>query len=157
MENFCQIRTLRSSTDVWLTKSTRSLTDKDGGLDLMLFVEQYDYMRGPQTSAGALVVITDQSETEALAKEQGIGVNVGQSVSIGLQKSEVFELPHPYGSCGITELENYPDDVPYTYQKCQLNCLTSFIKRTCGCVWIMDFQNSILFKVFQTAYEPCSQ
>ncbi|XP_041357768.1 acid-sensing ion channel 2-like [Gigantopelta aegis] len=63
---------------------------KDGGLDLMLFVEQHEYMRGPQTSVGALVVITDQNETETLAKEQGIGVNVGHSVSIGLQKSEIM-------------------------------------------------------------------
>ena len=55
----------------------------------MLFVEQFDYMRSPQSAAGALVVITDQNETEALAKEQGIGVNVGQSVAIGLQQNEV--------------------------------------------------------------------
>ncbi|XP_041357767.1 acid-sensing ion channel 1-like [Gigantopelta aegis] len=108
-------------------------TGKDGGLDLMLFVEQYDYMRGDQTSAGALVVITAHSETEALAKEQGIGVKVGHSISVGLQKSEVIKLPHPHGSCGTAELDNYPPDVPYTYQKCQLNCLTSFIKRKCGC------------------------
>ena len=63
--------------------------DKDGGLRVTLLVEQYDYMRGPQDSVGALVVIADQDETEAVAKDHGIGVTVGQSVSIGLQKSEV--------------------------------------------------------------------
>ncbi|XP_041357766.1 acid-sensing ion channel 2-like [Gigantopelta aegis] len=107
---------------------------KDGGLTLDLFIEQYDYMRDPQTQAGALVVITDHNETEALAKEQGIGVSVGQYVSIGLQQRETIDLPPPHGECGTTELDNYPDDVPYSYQKCHLNCLTSFIKRKCGCV-----------------------
>ena len=65
------------------------LSDADGGLEVMLVVEQYDYMRGAQTSAGALVVIMDQTETEILAKEQGIVVTVGHSASIGLHKSEV--------------------------------------------------------------------
>ena len=65
------------------------IPDKDTGLNLDIFIEQYDYMRDPQTRAGALVLITDQNETEALAKEQGIGVSVGEYVSVGLHQREV--------------------------------------------------------------------
>ena len=63
--------------------------DKDGGLTVDLFVEQYDYMRDPQTQAGVLVVIADHNETHALAKEQGIGVSVGEYSTIGLYQTEV--------------------------------------------------------------------
>ncbi|XP_041372167.1 acid-sensing ion channel 3-like [Gigantopelta aegis] len=128
--------------------------NKDGGLDLMLFVEQYDYMRGPQTSVGVLVVITDHNETQAIAKEQGIGLTVGQSVSVGLQKSDVIDLPPPHGECGTATLDNYPPDVTYTYQRCHLNCLTSFIKRKCGCVTIYMPGNMF---VFEFHYPYCEQ
>ena len=58
------------------------------GLSLILNVEQYEYMMGPQNDAGVKILLHDQSEFPMI-KDLGFAVAPGTHTLVGINRFEV--------------------------------------------------------------------
>ena len=61
----------------------------EGGLQLELNIEQYEYMRGPDLGAGLRVLLHNQREVP-LVKNHGLALMPGTHASIAVKTVEVF-------------------------------------------------------------------
>ena len=61
----------------------------NGGLQLDLNIEQYEYMRSMKEVAGAYGIIQDQSDLSAMIDGHGYAISKGSYVTVGLHKTEV--------------------------------------------------------------------
>ena len=59
------------------------------GLTLILNVEQYEYMMGPQTDAGVQILLHDQSEFPMI-KDLGFAVAPGTHTLVGVNRHQVW-------------------------------------------------------------------
>ena len=101
----------------------------DSGLQLMLNIEQYEYMNGPHDSAGVKVVLHDREQTPLVAS-LGQSVSTGFSAYAGINLLMIeYEQP-PYGNCGSKPLNH---TTLYTSEECFLDCMTAVVTEKCGC------------------------
>lgn len=68
-------------------------TGSDNGLNLLLNVEQYEYMPGPNDAAG-VKVLTHVKDDHPRVRELGIAVPTGTQAFIGLQVIMVSDFPN---------------------------------------------------------------
>ncbi|ELU15723.1 hypothetical protein CAPTEDRAFT_201141 [Capitella teleta] len=92
-------------------------------LSLILNVEQYEYMRGPQNDAGVKILLHDQGEFPG-AKDLGFAAAPGTHTLVGIHRTQVQGLPYPHGTC-----EKGAEPVP----NCKLKCKTKAVYNKCGC------------------------
>ena len=101
----------------------------DSGLQLMLNIEQYEYMNGPHDSAGVKVFLHDPEQTPLVAS-LGQAVSTGFSAFAGINLLTIEYQPPPYGDCG-SKLLNHT--TLYTAEECFLDCMTAVVTEKCGC------------------------
>lgn len=65
----------------------------DNGLNILLNVEQYEYMPGPNDAAG-VKVLTHVKDDHPRVRELGIAVPTGTQAFIGLQVVMVSNIPN---------------------------------------------------------------
>ncbi|XP_061198273.1 uncharacterized protein LOC133206334 [Saccostrea echinata] len=104
-------------------------TGADNGLKLLLNVEQYEYMPGPNDAAG-VKVLTHVQNDHPRVRELGIAVPTGTQAFIGLQVILVQNLEIPHGQCQYKSLKFFPN---YSYDSCLVECYTEVSSRHCGC------------------------
>ena len=101
----------------------------DSGLQLMLNIEQYEYMNGPHDSAGVKVLLHDREHTPLVASlGQAVSTGFSAFASINLLTIE-YQRP-PYGDCGNKPLNH---TMLYTAEECFLDCMTAVVTEKCGC------------------------
>lgn len=76
---------------------TLSHTGSGFALSLVLNIEQYQYMKGPQDEAGIKVLLHDYSEVP-LVKDLGFAIAPGTHTLVAVQKQVVQALERPYGN-----------------------------------------------------------
>lgn len=122
------------------------------GLELILNVEQYEYMAGPSKTAGIKVIIHNQTEVIAI-EDRGIDVPPGFQASVGVQVIKVrnktkqcflivanmgrlisFQVSgsSPGKGCGDAKLRYYAG-YDYTNQACDKECESDYVEEMCGC------------------------
>ena len=101
----------------------------DSGLQLMLNIEQYEYMNGPHDSAGVKVLLHDPEQTPLVAS-LGQAVSTGVSAYAGINLLMIEYQEPPYGDCGSKPLNH---TTFYTAEECFLDCLTEVVTEKCGC------------------------
>uniref|UniRef100_K1QLG3 Amiloride-sensitive cation channel 2-B, neuronal n=1 Tax=Magallana gigas TaxID=29159 RepID=K1QLG3_MAGGI len=104
-------------------------TGSDNGLNLLLNVEQYEYMPGPNDAAG-VKVLTHVKDDHPRVRELGIAVPTGTQAFIGLQVIMIHNLKKPHGQCQYKSLKYFPR---YSYDSCLAECYTNMAARRCGC------------------------
>ena len=111
------------------SKMAVSVPGIDSGLQLMLNIEQYEYMNGPHDSAGVKVLLHDPRQTPLVAS-LGQSVSTGFSTFAGINLLMIEYQSPPYGDCGSKQL-NHTDF--YTAEECFLDCMTTTVTQKCGC------------------------
>ncbi|KAK7093190.1 hypothetical protein V1264_006986 [Littorina saxatilis] len=104
-------------------------TGAEYGLKLTLNVEQYEYMPGPHDAAGVKMLLHDSKEFPGVA-ELGLAMPTGTHAYVGIQVVQIENLPEPHGDCASQSSPYYQD---YSYDNCQMACLTGLLEDTCGC------------------------
>ncbi|XP_046551585.1 amiloride-sensitive sodium channel subunit alpha-like [Haliotis rubra] len=104
----------------------------DDGVEMVLFLENYEYLRGWTNGNGAHLVVHDKS-TVPLLEQNGVAISGGTETFIGLKRVNIQRLGRPYGYCddGIQFKRDF--NVTYTRQACQDYCLVRLIVNACGC------------------------
>ena len=59
------------------------------GLQLVLNVEQYEYMANRQEVAGAFALVQDQSQKDDLVRGKGFFIGIGQCTAVSIHKCQV--------------------------------------------------------------------
>ncbi|XP_077983367.1 uncharacterized protein LOC144438198 [Glandiceps talaboti] len=102
------------------------------GLKLHLYANEKEYV-GPRNVVGFRLLVHGQDEVPDVAG-QGVSISPGTETTIGLTKTVLENLGHPYGNC-VQEIENnltYFDGV-YSLSKCKTECETVHALKECGC------------------------
>ncbi|XP_070552778.1 acid-sensing ion channel 1C-like [Ptychodera flava] len=102
---------------------------KSYGFSIILDASQWNYNIGPQIGVGFQVMLYKQGDVP-LVGEMGFAVPVGEEVRVGVEVTNITNLPPPHGVCRDKELTYYSR---YSKNACRLECFTEFILRTCGC------------------------
>ena len=104
----------------------------DSGLQLMLNIEQYEYMNGPHDSAGVKVLLHDPRQTPLVAS-LGQAVSTGSSSFVGIKLQMIEYQSPPYGDCSSKPLNH---TAFYTTEECFLDCMSEVVTEECGCKYI---------------------
>ncbi|XP_013407589.2 uncharacterized protein LOC106171691 [Lingula anatina] len=99
------------------------------GLSLILNIEQYEYMLGPNKDAGVKVFLHPQDEIPQV-RELGFTVAPGMHALVAVKKTSTKSLKKPHGTCGIMPLDYYQQ---YTTGRCLLEHETKRLVQACGC------------------------
>ncbi|XP_067679438.1 amiloride-sensitive sodium channel subunit beta-like [Haliotis asinina] len=104
----------------------------DDGVEMVLFLENYEYLRGWTNGNGAHLVVHDKS-TVPLLEQNGVAISGGTETFIGLKRINIQRLGRPYGYCddGVQFKRDF--NLTYTRQACQDYCLVRLIVKECGC------------------------
>ncbi|XP_022110548.1 amiloride-sensitive sodium channel subunit beta-2-like [Acanthaster planci] len=105
------------------------------GLTMELFVEQTEYVRGLQNSAGLKVFISGQNQVP-FPEDRGIIVSPGRETSIALHKVRIDRLGAPYTSCTSdlpTIFSTFYGNVDYSLLACEKSCVAQEILEMCHC------------------------
>ena len=101
----------------------------DSGLQLMLNIEQYEYMNDPHDSAGVKVLLHDPRQTPLVAS-LGQAVSTGSSSFVGIKLQMMEYQSPPYGDCSSKPLNH---TAFYTTEECFLDCMSEVVTEECGC------------------------
>ena len=93
------------------------------GLSLLLNIEHYEYMRGPNTATGLAVVVHDQKEL-AVVHGYGIAVPPGYHAFISNTITQVTKLKYEYVI--------YYSRVGYIRSRTSISLLITFLKWGCN-------------------------
>ncbi|XP_020604891.1 acid-sensing ion channel 1-like [Orbicella faveolata] len=103
------------------------------GLNLVLDVQQDEYVSLVADQAGFMVLIHDQ-ETPPMVEELGFAVGPGTTTFAALSKQKVINLEAPYETnCSMSTISNIPGFSKYTTSSCMLTCHSKYIVEKCGC------------------------
>ncbi|XP_074662873.1 uncharacterized protein LOC141915288 [Tubulanus polymorphus] len=102
----------------------------ENGLNLIINIEQYEYMRGPNSGAGLKLLVHDPDEFP-LVKDLGQAVSPGTHAFMGLQVRQESSLSHPYGNCTSTKTLEYFS--VYSMTACRIDCETRWVVKKCNC------------------------
>ncbi|ELU18124.1 hypothetical protein CAPTEDRAFT_206790 [Capitella teleta] len=106
-------------------------TGVEGGLRLLLNVEQYEYMPGPNSGAG-LKFSLHAPEDIASVKDQGYAIPPGSHSLVAAKVTAAQNLEYPYGECDDSmHLEYYKK---YSLQNCKNECHMNRVLAQCGCL-----------------------
>ncbi|CAD5112317.1 DgyrCDS1543 [Dimorphilus gyrociliatus] len=109
--------------------SLPQLPGSSSGLTLILNVEEYEYMKGPQNDAGVKMFLHNANEVP-FVRDLGFAAAPGLHSLVSVQYSENVGLPDPWGVCGTKPLKYFPK---YTYSACERECETDAVVKQCGC------------------------
>ncbi|XP_064629202.1 uncharacterized protein LOC135488499 [Lineus longissimus] len=108
-------------------------TSKSGtkaSLKLVINVETYEAMVGPNQASGLYLLLADHSEVPLFAGK-GDGVLPGTYTFISIKLKVIKRLPPPYGNCtNSAKLKYYPT---YSETACYMECFTRFFFGKTGC------------------------
>ncbi|XP_048752187.2 uncharacterized protein LOC125663832 isoform X3 [Ostrea edulis] len=128
-ENFTEQLTDHGNCYQFVAPENARSTGAENGLNLLLNVEQYEYMPGPNDAAGVKVLTHQQSDIPRV-RELGIAVPTGTQAFIGLQVILVHNVEIPHGQCRFKSLKFFPH---YSYDSCLTECYADMAAKKCGC------------------------
>ncbi|CAH1802002.1 unnamed protein product [Owenia fusiformis] len=100
------------------------------GLKLRLNVEQYEYMKGPNSGAGVKILIHDHNEIP-LVGDLGQAIPPGMQAFVGVRMLQLRNLEKPYGECDDSmQLEHFDN---YSIAACHVDTKAKYISEKCGC------------------------
>ncbi|CAH1802000.1 unnamed protein product [Owenia fusiformis] len=100
------------------------------GLKLRLNVEQYEYMKGPNSGAGVKILIHDHNEIP-LVGDLGQAIPPGMQAFVGVRMLQLHNLKEPHGECDDSKRLNHFDD--YSIAACHVDSKARYISQQCGC------------------------
>ncbi|XP_077983993.1 acid-sensing ion channel 2-like [Glandiceps talaboti] len=102
---------------------------KSYGLSMYLDTQQSEYNIGLEKGVGFQIVLYEQGDVP-LASDLGFAVSVGEETRVGIELTNITNLPPPHGICGSRTLKYY---TKYTKNACQFECWTDYAVSICGC------------------------
>ncbi|CAD5123861.1 DgyrCDS12167, partial [Dimorphilus gyrociliatus] len=124
--------------------SKRLVSNKPGplyGLSMTLFINQGEYVKDVAETAGARVIVHDQTDMP-FPEDMGISTAPGTMSSIGIRLIKHFREDPPHGKCKnftsseiklrngfLQELKN----ISYSEQACKKTCYQQNVILKCGC------------------------
>lgn len=99
---------------MWLTATLGHLTlvhpisGAEGGLSLLLNVEQYEYMPGPNSGAGLKISLHGQHE-RAYVRDHGLAIPPGSHAFVALKVVQVSTSGNLMTSCQLSRAIPRPD------------------------------------------------
>ncbi|ESO07064.1 hypothetical protein HELRODRAFT_184156 [Helobdella robusta] len=109
------------------------------GLEMVVNIDQMDYVKQAGSLAGIRVVILDQNQMP-FPEDEGVSVGPGQLTYISLQRHEINRLGSPYGSCTEQLFDPFTSaysafyNVQYRAKGCEYTCYQKKIMHECGCI-----------------------
>ncbi|XP_055884547.1 amiloride-sensitive sodium channel subunit beta-like [Biomphalaria glabrata] len=104
-----------------------------GGLELILYLENDEYLPLVTSGKGAHVIIHDRN-TVPLPEDEGIAISVGQQTMIALKEITISRLGGNYIECKDVDEFYRIYGVRYTRNLCQKMCLLRQIYEKCKCL-----------------------
>ncbi|CAI9741142.1 degenerin del-10 [Octopus vulgaris] len=104
-------------------------TGAENGLRLILNVEQYEYMPGPNNAAGIKILMHNEDEFPKV-RELGLATPTGAHAFVGLKIISLSNLPKPRGLCSTRDLKYFS---MYTPENCEIDCFTTRLNERCNC------------------------
>lgn len=104
----------------------------DGGLELVVFLENHEYIEGITTGKGIHVVI-HELKTLPFPDDEGIAISPATQTILGMKQVQIERLGFPYGSCKAVNFFEKKYNVTYTRNTCQKICQQNLIRKTCNC------------------------
>ena len=105
-----------------------------GGLYMMLYINQSNYLPFPANSIGAGVIIPIHSQsTFPFPVAETVFASAGSATAISIDKTTIYRKPYPYKSnCsdGKNTRSLYPGS--YTILNCQISCYYLYLYDVCG-------------------------
>ncbi|KAI0216175.1 hypothetical protein LSAT2_031783 [Lamellibrachia satsuma] len=111
--------------------STINATGVKNGLELVVNIELYEYMKGPHNAEG-LKLLLHQQDAIPLVQDFGSSVPTGMNTFVAISVSKETNLPPPHGECVKHRKLRYFDR--YSQAACYKECMIDFVVDTCGCV-----------------------
>ncbi|XP_037076135.1 acid-sensing ion channel 5-like [Pollicipes pollicipes] len=111
------------------TPLVSELSGSKYGLQLVLNVEQYEYVRGPEITAGVKVLAHHQRQP-AMMQNSGVYVPVGFKADVDLRLKTRTNVPPPHGRCGDKTLTFYRS---YSKATCEMDCVYQYMMDLCHC------------------------
>ncbi|KAI0220880.1 hypothetical protein LSAT2_027656, partial [Lamellibrachia satsuma] len=111
--------------------STVNATGVKNGLELVVNIEQYEYMQGPHNAVGLKFLLHHQ-DAIPLVQDFGSSVPAGMQTFVAVSVSKETNLPPPHGECVKHRKLRYFDH--YSQAACYRECMIDFVVETCGCV-----------------------
>ncbi|CAL1539952.1 unnamed protein product [Lymnaea stagnalis] len=102
------------------------------GLEMILFLESDEYIKGISSGTGAQVVV-HQQETVPFPDDEGMAIAAGTQSIISIRQVEIDRLGAPHGIC--TDIRDFKTKygVKYTRLICQKTCEQIRIRENCAC------------------------
>ncbi|CAL1540637.1 unnamed protein product [Lymnaea stagnalis] len=104
----------------------------DGGLELVFFLENHEFLEGITTGSGIHVVIHEQ-KTTPFPEDEGIAIAPATQTIIGMKQVQIERLGSPYGPCKAVNSFEKKYNVTYTRTTCQKICEQNLIRSKCNC------------------------
>lgn len=120
---------------VFISESGRS-----NSLSLVLNLEQYQHMPGPDNDAGIKIYLHDNHK-KPLVSDLGIVISPGMHSFIAIKRTETINLPSPIGSCKHSRFKSHAE--------CMDHCRIKSIIINCGCSPILEWENNIEFQKYR--------
>ncbi|CAD5126311.1 DgyrCDS14464 [Dimorphilus gyrociliatus] len=110
-------------------KQTKSLTVTESGLNnalsLLLNLEQYEYMPGPDNDAGVKIFLHDDYK-RPLMSDLGFAVAAGMHTLVGIKRTESESLGDPFGKCIKSNYKSHAECIDH----CRLRASANICKCT---------------------------
>ncbi|ESN99980.1 hypothetical protein HELRODRAFT_83577, partial [Helobdella robusta] len=100
------------------------------GLSVMLNIEQYEYMIGPDHESGVKLLLHDPREIPQV-RDLGFAVSPGSHVLVGVKKQLIENLEAPYGTCLVSRV--FRSIICFCMSACLSRCISNDVFSRCGC------------------------
>ncbi|XP_070552785.1 acid-sensing ion channel 1C-like [Ptychodera flava] len=104
-------------------------TGKSFGLQMILLTQISEYNIGQESGAGFQLMLYSQGDVPLVA-DLGFALSPGEHVKIGIEITNITNLPPPHGICQDKPLLYHSK---YTRNSCRIECMTEFVVQICGC------------------------
>ncbi|KAK6178830.1 hypothetical protein SNE40_011326 [Patella caerulea] len=123
------------------------------GMQLIIYLEDVEYLRGLTSGNGGQIVIHDRDSCP-FPQNDGIAIASGTESNIGLRLVNIERLGLPHGTCEEGDLFREQYGFKYTRQACQVFCLQTLISSICKC-YDEDEEELNIIAHIQEHYGPC--
>ena len=121
--------------------SLTRFTNEEKWGEFVFDIAPEDYISDMDTKGVILQVHSPFEEPQVMDK--GVVVEMGIHAKITVTRTEIQNLPAPYGHCLDTENPSFVNPLKYfkhfSYAACKLECLVEAFNSKCGCVPYVDF------------------
>ncbi|KAK2172938.1 hypothetical protein NP493_919g01054 [Ridgeia piscesae] len=114
----------------FITDSFVKSTGVQSGLQLVVNIEQYEYMKGPHDAVGLKVLLHERGDIP-LMQDFADAVPAGMNTFIAVDIAREINLPSPHGDCVKDKQLHYFDR--YSQNACFRECITNTVVNKCGC------------------------